>query len=155
MYKELVISIIIVVSIFVLDYITQKYTDNVINEAIQDLNTIKLALKERKEEEEGLNEEENETEEINEGEEEFEGLDEDEKILKLESDNYEKWLKYHKRLAFYIEHNELEKVETNYVTGKSFIENAKYEDAMSEVEKTIFVLQHINDKYSVNLENIF
>ena len=155
MYKELVISIIIVVSIFVLDYITKKYTDNVINEAIQDLNTIKLALKERKEEEEGLNEEENETEEINEGEEEFEGLDEDEKILKLESDNYEKWLKYHKRLAFYIEHNELEKVETNYVTGKSFIENAKYEDAMSEVEKTIFVLQHINDKYSVNLENIF
>ncbi len=155
MYKELVISIIIVVSIFVLDYITQKYTDNVINEAIQDLNTIKLALKERKEEEEGLNEEENETEEINEGEEEFGGLDEDEKILKLASDNYEKWLKYHKRLAFYIEHNELEKVETNYVTGKSFIENAKYEDAMSEVEKTIFVLQHINDKYSVNLENIF
>ena len=155
MYKELVISIIIVVSIFVLDYITQKYTDNVINEAIQDLNTIKLALKERKEEEEGLNEEENETEEINEGEEEFEGLDEGEKILKLASDNYEKWLKYHKRLAFYIEHNELEKVETNYVTGKSFIENAKYEDAMSEVEKTIFVLQHINDKYSVNLENIF
>lgn len=155
MYKELVISIIIVVSIFVLDYITQKYTDNVINEAIQDLNTIKLALKERKEEEEGLNEEENETEEINEGEEEFEGLDEDEKILKLASDNYEKWLKYHRRLAFYIEHNELEKVETNYVTGKSFIENAKYEDAMSEVEKTIFVLQHINDKYSVNLENIF
>lgn len=155
MYKELVISIIIVISIFVLDYITQKYTDNVINEAIQDLNTIKLALKERKEEEEELNEEENETEEINEGEEEFEGLDEDEKILKLASDNYEKWLKYHKRLAFYIEHNELEKVETNYVTGKSFIENAKYEDAMSEVEKTIFVLQHINDKYSVNLENIF
>ena len=155
MYKELVISIIIVVSIFVLDYITQKYTDNVINEAIQNLNTIKLALKERKEEEEGLNEEENETEEINEGEEELEGLDEDEKILKLASDNYEKWLKYHKRLAFYIEHNELEKVETNYVTGKSFIENAKYEDAMSEVEKTIFVLQHINDKYSVNLENIF
>ena len=135
MYKELVISIIIVVSIFVLDYITQKYTDNVINEAIQDLNTIKIALKERKEEEEEL--------------------DEDEKILKQASDNYEKWLKYHKRLAFYIEHNELEKVETNYVAGKSFIENAKYEDAMSEVEKTIFVLQHINDKYSVNLENIF
>lgn len=165
MYKELVISIIIVTSIFVLDYITQKYTDNVINEAIQDLHTIKIALKERKEEEEGLNEdeneeeneEENETEETNENEneEEIEKLDEDEKILKQASENYEKWLKYHKRLAFYIEHNELEKVETNYVAGKSFIENAKYEDAMSEVEKTIYVLQHINDKYSVNLENIF
>ncbi|MBR0428112.1 MAG: DUF4363 family protein [Clostridia bacterium] len=129
MYKELVISIIIVASIFVLDYITQKYTDNVINEAIQDLTSIKQAMKQESVE--------------------------NEKVLEQASDNYEKWLEYHKRLAFYIEHNELEKVETNYVAGKSFIENAKYEDAMSEVEKTIFVLQHINDKYSVNLENIF
>jgi len=129
MYKELVISAIIVISIFVLDYITQKYTDNVINEAIQDLITIKQAMKQESVE--------------------------NEKVLKQASNNYDKWLNYHKKLAFYIEHNELEKVETNYVTGKSFIENAKYEDALSEIEKTIFVLQHINDKYSVNLENIF
>ena len=129
MYKELVISAIIVISIFVLDYTTQKYTDNVINEAIQDLTTIKQAMKQESVE--------------------------NEKVLKQASNNYDKWLNYHKKLAFYIEHNELEKVETNYVTGKSFIENAKYEDALSEIEKTIFVLQHINDKYSVNLENIF
>ena len=129
MYKELIISAIIVISIFVLDYITQKYTDKVINEAIQDLTIIKQAMKQ-------------------------EGVD-NEKILKQSNDNYEKWMKYHKKLAFYIEHNELEKVETNYVVGKSFLENEKYEYALSEVEKTIFVLQHINDKYSINLENIF
>ena len=129
MYKELVISAIIVISIFVLDYITQKYTDDVINEAIKDLTTIKQALLE-----DNVNEE---------------------KVVKDASENYDKWLEYHKTLAFYIEHNELEKVETNYVSGNSFIENAKYEDAISELEKTIFVLQHINDKYSVNLENIF
>ena len=129
MYKELIISAIIVISIFVLDFITQKYTDDVINEAIQDLTTIKQALRE-----------DNVTEE---------------KVIRDAGENYEKWLDYHKTLAFYIEHNELEKVETNYVSGNSFIENAKYEDALSELEKTIFVLQHINDKYSVNLENIF
>ena len=129
MYKELIISAIIVISIFVLDYITQKYTDKVINEAIQDLTIIKQAMKQ----------------------EDFDN----EKILKKSNDNYEKWMKYHKKLAFYIEHNELEKVETNYVAGKSVIENEKYEDALSEIEKTIFVWQHINDKYSINLENIF
>lgn len=129
MYKELIISAIIVISIFVLDFITQKYTDDVINEAIQDLTTIKQALRE-----DNVNEE---------------------KVIRDAGENYEKWLDYHKTLAFYIEHNELEKVETNYVSGNSFIENAKYEDALSELEKTIFVLQHINDKYSVNLENIF
>ncbi len=129
MYKELIISAVIVISIFALDYITQKYTDNVINDAIKDLTTIKQAMKQEPVE--------------------------NERVLKQASDNYEKWLNYHKRLAFYIEHNELEKVETNYVAGNSFIENAKYEDAMSEIEKTIFVLQHINEKYSINLENIF
>lgn len=129
MYKELIISAIIVISIFVLDFITQKYTDKVINETIQDLTIIKKIMMK-------------------------EDVD-NEKVLKQACDNYEKWLNYHKKLAFYIEHNELEKVETNYVAGKSFIENAKYEDALSEIERTIYVLQHINDKYSVNLENIF
>lgn len=129
MYKELIISAVIVISIFVLDSITQKYTDDAINDAIQDLTTIKQALQE-----DNINEEE---------------------VVKSAAENYDKWLQYHKTLAFYIEHNELEKVETNYVSGNSFIENAKYEDALSELEKTIFILQHINDKYSVNLENIF
>lgn len=129
MYKELVISAIIIVSIFVLDYITQTYTDKAINEAIQDLTTMKQELKQ-------------------------ESID-NEIVFKNASKNYDKWLKYHKNLAFYIEHNELEKVETNYVASRSLIENAKYEDALSEIEKTIFVLQHINDKYSINLENIF
>lgn len=129
MYKELVISAIIIVSIFVLDYITQTYTDKAINEAIQDLSTMKQELKQ-------------------------ESID-NEIVFKNASKNYDKWLKYHKNLAFYIEHNELEKVETNYVASRSLIENAKYEDALSEIEKTIFVLQHINDKYSINLENIF
>ncbi|MBP3830783.1 MAG: DUF4363 family protein [Clostridia bacterium] len=129
MYKELVISIIIIILIFSLDYITQKYTDFAINEAISNLNEIKESLKE-------------------------ENVD-NKKAIEDTEEKYNRWLEHHKRLAFYIEHNELEKVETNFVSGKSFIESAKYEDAISELEKTIFILQHINDKYSVNLENIF
>ena len=129
MYKELVISIIIIILIFSLDYITQKYTDFAINEAISNLNEIKESLKE-------------------------ENVD-NKKAIEDAEKKYNRWLEHHKRLAFYIEHNELEKVETNFIAGKSFIETAKYEDATSEIEKTIFVLQHINDKYSVNLENIF
>ena len=129
MYKELVISIIIIILIFSLDYITQKYTDFAINEAISNLHEIKESLKE-------------------------ENVD-NKKAIEDTEEKYNRWLEHHKRLAFYIEHNELEKVETNFVSGKSFIESAKYEDAISELEKTIFILQHINDKYSVNLENIF
>ena len=129
MYRELIISTVIIILIFIFDFITQSYTDKVINSAIQDLCIIK----------EKINEKEIRNEEL----------------VGICNKKYFKWLEYHKLLAFYIEHNELEKVETNYVTGKSFIETNNYEDAISEFEKTIFVMKHINDKYSVKLENIF
>lgn len=129
MYKELIISLIIVVAIFVLDFLSQKYTDYAINETIDNLEDIVNKIQYA---------------EVNK-----------EEIVNDSEDKYEKWMKHHEKLAFFIEHDELEKIETNYISGKSFLKMAKYEDAFSEFEKTIFVLQHINDKYSINLENIF
>ena len=129
MYKEVVISVIIVISIFFIDYITQKYTDKTTNDSIQDLNKIQQNII-------GDN--------VN-----------NKKVLDDITDKYDKWIKYHKVLAFYIEHNELEKVETNFSSAKSYIVNEKNEDAYADLEKTKYVLQHINDKYSINWENIF
>ena len=45
MYKELIISLLIVISIFILDYTTQKYTDFAINDAIYDLKNLQQSLK--------------------------------------------------------------------------------------------------------------
>lgn len=129
MYREIIISVLIIVSIFTFDKMTQRYTDKTINNAMQDLNSIKQNIKEE--------------------------IIDNKEVVKKCNEKYQKWLRYHKYLAFYIEHNELEKVEINYVAGKSLIEMEKYEEAIAEIEKTIFVMQHINDKYSVNLENIF
>lgn len=129
MYREIIISVIIIASIFTFDKMTQEYTDKKINDAIQDLNMIKQNIKDE--------------------------IIDNKEVVKKCNEKYQKWLRYHKYLAFYIEHNELEKVETNYVAGKSLIETEKYEEAIAEIEKTIFVMQHINDKYAVNLENIF
>ena len=67
----------------------------------------------------------------------------------------ENWEKMHNKLAYYIEHDELEKVETYFTTCQSFTRTGNYDLAISELEKTIFVLDHITDKYSFNLENIF
>ena len=127
--RQLMEKIKFIVSIFIFDKMTQRYTDKAINNAIQDLNMIKQNIKEE--------------------------IIDNKEVVKKCNEKYQKWLRYHKYLAFYIEHNELEKVEINYVAGKSLIEMEKYEEAISEIEKTIFVMQHINDKYSVNLENIF
>ena len=129
MYKELVISIIIVVMIVTLDICTQKYTNKAINEINERLSEIRDNIR---------------SENINSTE-----------ISKKINDIYEQWLKYHEKLVYYIEHNELEKVETDFVTCKSYIESEDYDLAIAELEKTMFVLQHINDKYKFNLENIF
>lgn len=129
MYRELVISIIIIGLIFSLEYITQKSTSKYLEETISDIKEIK--------------------EELN-----TEGKDEI--ILKEKvREKYKKWNEYYKILAFYIEHNELEKIQANYVSGKGCIEVKEYETANVEFDETIFLLEHLKEKYLLKLKNIF
>ena len=127
MYKELVVSIIIVVVIFFTDFITQNYTKNSINYLKDELGNLRQSLEEKNDEElqDRLNKIDENIEEI------------------------------HKKLAYYIEHNELEKAETDYEMCKSFTKTKNYDLAIGELDKTVFVLNHITEKYSFNLENIF
>ena len=129
MYKELIISAIILIVIFSLDYATQMYTDKAVSEVTQEVERLQEDIK--KEEVDGA------------------------KVSKEINKIYDGWLKKHDTLAYFIEHNELEKVETDFVAGKSYIESEQYVDALSELEKVVFILEHINEKYSFNLENIF
>ena len=129
MYKELVISLIIVISIFVIDYIAQKYTDDAMNEITTDLASLQEELKEEEQDYD--------------------------KVTKHVNSAHNRWLEHQDRMSFFIEHNELEKVETSFISGKSLIESQEYEEALSEIEKTIFILKHINEKYSFDMKNIF
>lgn len=127
MYKEMIISIILVILIFIGDFITQNYTKKAVSTLIDELGKLKQSL---------INNSKEDSEfEVNE-------------IAK-------KWEEVHDKLAYYIEHDELEKVETNLTACKSLAETENYDLAISELEKTVFVLNHITDKYAFNLENIF
>ena len=129
MCKELIISIVIVVVIFSFDYVLQKYTDESIGDMTQELSSIKTEIRK---------EDKNETE-----------------IQDRVNRLYDKWIGYNEKLSYYIEHNELEKVETDFIACKSLIESKEYNVAVEELEKTTYVLKHINEKYSFSLENIF
>lgn len=129
MYKEIVISIIVIIVVVTLDVSLQKYTKETIGEFSLELSNLERDIRD-----ETLSSKE---------------------IKKKTNQLYDKWLEHHEKLVYYIEHDELEKVESNFTAGKSFIESEKYSDAMSELEKTSFVLKHIEDKYAFNLENIF
>ena len=58
-------------------------------------------------------------------------------------------------MAIYIEHDELEKVKTDMVALEGFIEVEDYETGINELNKSVYVLQHISDKYSFSLVNVF
>ena len=75
----------------------------------------------------------------------------DEELKKLD----ENWNKMQDKLAYYIEHDELEKVDTAIVDAKSFVETEDYPSAVSEIDKAKFVMEHIKRKYAFNLQNIF
>ncbi len=128
MYKELVIGIVIIITIASLDGTTQKYTKNNTREITEKLYTLKQQIIERKSKEENQ---------------------------KLIVEAYSEWEEFHNISAIYIEHNELEKVEIDMVACRNFIDQEIYDMASNELEKIIFGLEHIQDKYKFNLINVF
>ena len=131
MAKELIISIIIVVLIFIGNTITENYTRESIDETTNNLESLR--------------------EEIKKGEDEV-----DENIAKEKIDKiHEQWNSRYEKLAYYIEHDELEKVKTELTGLRGYIEKEEYSEAIPELDKSVYILEHIKDKTQLNLKNIF
>ena len=130
MLKESIICAVLVIAIIVGNYTTQNYTKESAKELSNKLNELKENI---------LN---------------IEGEDSNQLKDKMEGVK-EEWESRFDKLAYYIEHDELEKVENNLTGISSFIEMEEYAEAISELDKGVFVLKHIQDKYAFSLENIF
>lgn len=127
MYKELIIIIVVVFLIVGLDIITNKYTKETLEILSGDLKILKEYI-----------------------------LDED----KIKSEEQMKkikqnWEERYKILAFYIEHDELEKVETEMVKLEADIEVEEFKHCVSELETTIFILEHIQEKEEMHFRSVF
>ena len=131
MKKELIICIIIIVLIIIGNIITQNYTKECVAQLNQELYILKEA---------SLNAEIQE-----------ENADVSGKVNEIEN----RWNEYQEKLAYYIEHDELEKVETQIFTMKGVSEIKKYDEIIPELEKCIFILEHIQEKTKLNVKNIF
>lgn len=127
MYKELFIIFIVIAIIVGLDIITNNYTKQTIEILSSELNILKdYILKEEKE-------------------------NSQEQMQKIK----QKWEGRYKILAFYIEHDELEKVETEMVKLEADIEVEEFKHCISELETTNFILEHIQEKEEMHLRSIF
>lgn len=129
MLKEMAVCIVILISIFTFDFKTQEYTEKTIEDTTSKLEILRQELtKEEKD---------------------------NDKLCNDIDNIYNEWLGYHEKLAYFIEHDELEKAETDMVALKGSIDVKEYEMAVSELDKSVYVLQHIEDKYKFELVNIF
>lgn len=132
MYKEMIIIIIILVIIISLNFVTQNYTAYCVLEVSSELNTLKEKINNEIDKEQP------------------------EKELNIKiNDIHNKWDEMYKKLAFYIEHDELEKVETCLTNIRSNIETEELEHSIENLDTCIFILEHIRDKEKLSLANIF
>lgn len=127
MLKELIICIVLVISIVSLDIYTQNLTEKTVSEISADFNSLKQTI-----------------------------LSQDKEQMQNKAENIDKnWEEKNEKLAYFIEHDELEKVSNSIVEMKSHIETETFTDAIAELEEGIFVLQHIQERNAFNLKNIF
>lgn len=129
MYKELIITIIIIVLIIVGNIITQNNTNKSVDIMSQELNNLR---------------------------EEIIGKNIDKKHVKEHVDSVENlWDSEYEKMAYYIEHNELEKVGTELAKLKADIEVEDYNFAVENLDNCKFILEHIKDKSALKIVNVF
>lgn len=129
MYKEIIISIIIVISIFILNSITENYT----KDSLEIMSKNFLEIKEEIFKEEKSKE-----------------------ILSKKSEELiDSWNRRNEKLAYYIEHDELEKVDTYLYAFKANIESNDYAQAVENLYICEYIIDHIDEKEAFLLRNIF
>ena len=128
-YKEIIICIVVIVFVVTLNIYTESYTKDSIIEISNKLEILKQAMNEKSQNKEDL---ENQINSI---------LDE--------------WNSRYQKLAYYIEHDELEKVKTELISLKSNIDVEEYKQGMPDLDKCVFILDHIKEKSSLQIKNIF
>lgn len=125
--KEYVIIIVILVIVFLIEYVTSKQ----LGEATAWMR-------------DGITSIENKMNENNESEAEKE-------FYELE----EKWRSECEKLSLFVEHNELEKVSKEVALINSNFKTNKKSETLEKISELKFMLEHIEEKNQLKLKNVF
>ena len=150
MKKEEIATLVIIGIILIIDLITLFYTKKCCAKISDDLTNLENMTVESIKAENNDNSENNGSN--------SEG-DESKKIeskeLKQKSEDiYKEWLGMNDTLTFYIEHDELEKVNVQLERIIANFNVDSTEDAVPEIKETINILRHIEKKQRLTLRNI-
>ena len=129
MYKELVISIMVIALIVIGNIVTQDNTVKSVNQISNQLNILREEVSK-----EFVNQED---------------------VKKKMKEIQKIWEEKYEAMAYYIEHNELEKVETELTKLKADIDMKEYSMGVENLDNCSFILEHIKDKTALKIVNIF
>lgn len=125
MKKEIIICLCIIIAIIIGDIALQKYTNDTLKSINEKLTHMKHELQQS----------------------------DNASLLKMDEVNTE-WDKKFNILTCYLEHNELEKVKTQLVSISAGIRVNDKEYVYEEIEKAIYMLEHLKDKQMLKIDNI-
>ena len=129
MKKEIIIVFVILIIIVVGHIITQNHTNDFFDNISKDLDKIEEKIYNNS----------------------FDGEKLEKEIRKI----MEKWNIKYDYFACYIEHDELEKVQTQLISIRANIMVGDYDKSVDEIERCKFILKHIEEKDSLKVINIF
>lgn len=127
MYKEIIITIVIIVLVIIGDFFSQSFTEKNINEMNIELDDLQKIIEEK----------------------DYSGSKT--KINEIG----EKWNDKINIMAYYLEHDELEKVTTQLYEISGYIEIGQIDECVPFIYNCKFLLNHIKEKEVFNLKNIF
>lgn len=127
MYKEIIIIIVAITLVISLDIVTNNYTKETVEIMRGKLSILREYIFEENKEESDL------------------------QIPDIEKE----WDERYKILAFYLEHDELEKVNTELTSLKAFLNMEEYSECMNSLDKCVFILEHIQEKEETSLKSVF
>ena len=127
MKKEIIICVVVVALVIALNVISEAHTDLIMDDTESSLGTLRKDL----------------------------FIENSENIEKEIKDILDKWDEDKELLSVYIEHNELEKIETCLREINSNIETEEYNIAIQSLDTCVFLMNHIKDKYKLSIKNIF
>ena len=128
MKREAIITISIVLLILSAEWLTQKYTHKAFAEVEENLIQLKEEILQTNANNSQL-------------------IEKTEQISEL-------WESKQENLSYYLEHNELEKVNTQIVLIKGYLESDSPQDAIPDLEEGLYIIEHIKEKEAFKLKNI-
>lgn len=137
--KEVILIIIILISIIILDFVTNYISEKSVKEIMAKLDEISILIETTKYQN-NQNELSSETEKNLE-----------EKVSNLKNE----WNNKQNKLSMFVEHDELEKVTINIVLLEENIKNLEFVNAQEDEAEVKYWLNHFKEKEKLNLKNIF